>query len=72
MKLGKPFIYVAFNYRLGYYGFLNSEQLKAEALAAGEVPYSNVGLLDQRLALQWVLNTHSACQSQAKSLTNWT
>ncbi|KIW34465.1 uncharacterized protein PV07_01243 [Cladophialophora immunda] len=53
-KLGQPFIYVAFNYRLGYFGFLHSQELKAEAGDAGEVRFANVGLHDQRLALQWV------------------
>lgn len=45
---------MAFNYRLGYFGFLHSQELKAEAAEAGEVPFANVGLHDQRLALQWV------------------
>ncbi|KIW97430.1 uncharacterized protein Z519_01014 [Cladophialophora bantiana CBS 173.52] len=53
-KLGLPFIYVALNYRLGYFGFSYSKELRAEAVAAGEVPFANVGLHDQRLALMWV------------------
>ncbi|KIV78674.1 hypothetical protein PV11_06300 [Exophiala sideris] len=40
------FIYVAMNYRLGLFGFL-----PANITGEGD---SNVGLLDQRLALEWV------------------
>ncbi|KAH7355897.1 Alpha/Beta hydrolase protein [Pyrenochaeta sp. MPI-SDFR-AT-0127] len=42
------FISVTIQYRLGAYGFLGSQQLLAE----GGAP--NVGLQDQRLALEWV------------------
>jgi acetylcholinesterase len=44
---GKEIIYVAVNYRLGGFGFLPGEQIKADGSA-------NLGLLDQRLGLQWV------------------
>ena len=40
-------IYVAFNYRLGAFGFLAGPTLQANGTA-------NAGLLDQRFALQWV------------------
>ncbi|CAE6458543.1 unnamed protein product [Rhizoctonia solani] len=44
---GKPFIYVALNYRTGLFGFPpGSASAKAGAL--------NLGLKDQRLALEWV------------------
>ncbi|CAE6488162.1 unnamed protein product, partial [Rhizoctonia solani] len=44
---GKPFIYVALNYRTGIFGFPpGTESAKAGAL--------NLGLKDQRLALEWV------------------
>ncbi|KAF8600256.1 alpha/beta-hydrolase [Ceratobasidium sp. AG-I] len=47
MRLGKPIIYVALNYRVGIYGFPpGQESAKAGAL--------NLGLKDQRLALEWV------------------
>jgi carboxylesterase type B len=40
-------IYVSIQYRLGPYGFLSSQAVKADGSA-------NVGLLDQRAALDWV------------------
>lgn len=57
MILEKPFVFVAMNYRLGFYGFLSSRELKAESLYLGEEYCPNQGLRDQRLALQWVRNT---------------
>lgn len=44
---GRPIIFVAVNYRVGGFGFLGG----AEILADGS---GNLGLLDQRLGLQWV------------------
>lgn len=44
---GRPVIFVAVNYRLGIFGFASSETLTA----AGQ---TNVGLRDQRAALEWV------------------
>jgi carboxylesterase type B len=40
-------IYVSIQYRLGPYGFLSSEAVKGDGSP-------NVGLLDQRAALEWV------------------
>ncbi|KAG8751142.1 hypothetical protein FRC11_009660 [Ceratobasidium sp. 423] len=45
--IGKPVIFVAMNYRVGIYGFPPG----SEAANAGAV---NLGLKDQRLALEWV------------------
>ncbi|KAF8608522.1 alpha/beta-hydrolase [Ceratobasidium sp. AG-I] len=47
LQLNKPVIYVAMNYRLGIYGFPPGQQSEA----AGAL---NLGLKDQRLALEWV------------------
>jgi acetylcholinesterase len=44
---GNNLIYVDFNYRVGAFGFLASEKVRAN----GDL---NVGLLDQRKVLQWV------------------
>ncbi|KAL7953244.1 carboxylesterase [Trichoderma compactum] len=43
----KPIIFVAANYRLGGFGFLAGKELLNDGS-------TNLGLLDQRLALQWV------------------
>ncbi|KAH8688764.1 putative extracellular lipase [Talaromyces proteolyticus] len=43
----KPVVFVAANYRVAGFGFLGGEEILADGA-------SNVGLLDQRLALQWV------------------
>lgn len=44
---GQNIVFVNFNYRVAAWGFLASEKVKKN----GDL---NVGLLDQRLALQWV------------------
>ncbi|CAA9963263.1 hypothetical protein CFE70_006689 [Pyrenophora teres f. teres 0-1] len=44
---GDPIIHVALNYRLGFFGFANSESLKEEGSM-------NAGLRDQRAAIEWV------------------
>ncbi|KAL5631437.1 hypothetical protein ACGC1H_007084 [Rhizoctonia solani] len=47
MDLGKPVIVASMNYRLGMFGF----PVGAEPAASGA---HNLGLLDQRLALEWI------------------
>ncbi|KZM21247.1 uncharacterized protein EKO05_0011515 [Ascochyta rabiei] len=44
---GNPVIHVAMNYRLGFFGFAQSDSLKQEGS-------ENAGLRDQRLAIEWV------------------
>ncbi|KAF2248112.1 alpha/beta-hydrolase [Trematosphaeria pertusa] len=44
---GFPVIHVAMNYRLGFFGFAQSEALEKEKS-------ENAGLRDQRLAIEWV------------------
>ncbi|KAK7748157.1 hypothetical protein SLS53_001412 [Cytospora paraplurivora] len=44
---GQPLIYVAVNYRLGFFGFAKSRALV-------EAGHTNAGLRDQRAALEWV------------------
>ncbi|KAN0142053.1 Alpha/Beta hydrolase fold [Lactarius tabidus] len=47
IALQQPVIYVSMNYRLSAFGFLASQEVK-------EAGVGNLGLWDQRLALQWV------------------
>lgn len=47
MAAGKPVVFVAINYRLGGFGFLPGKEILKDGS-------SNLGLLDQRLAMQWV------------------
>ena len=61
ISIGKPIIVVAFNYRVGYYGFLSSKELKAEAKSRGDNGFANLGFHDQRLALQWVRKSRQLC-----------
>jgi carboxylesterase type B len=42
-------IFVSLQYRLGAYGFLSGQEIAADGAA-------NAGLLDQRLAIEWVNN----------------
>ena len=46
ITVGKPVIFVAVNYRVGGFGFLGGSEILADNSA-------NLGLLDQRLGLQW-------------------
>jgi carboxylesterase type B len=48
VALGKPIIGVSINYRLSAWGFLSGSE---EIRDSGDL---NLGLKDQRLALQWV------------------
>lgn len=53
VKMGQPTIFVSIAYRLGPYGFLGGKAILDEGSA-------NAGLLDQRLAMEWVAeNIHS-------------
>lgn len=47
VELGKPVIFVAMNYRVAGFGFLGGKEILADGSA-------NLGLLDQRLAMEWV------------------
>lgn len=62
-------VIVTHNYRVGPYGFLASKEVQAD----GDI---NVGLLDQRKALQWVhdnilkVSLTSACSSFRRTSSN--
>jgi acetylcholinesterase len=61
---GKEIIYVAVNYRLGGFGFLPGKEIKADHSA-------NLGLLDQRLGLQWVADNIYNFGGDASKVTIW-
>lgn len=64
MLLGMPVIYVTMNYRLGGFGFLPG----AEVLKDGS---ANLGLLDQRLALEWVADNIAEFGGDPTKVTIW-
>ncbi|KAF4446296.1 hypothetical protein F53441_10046 [Fusarium austroafricanum] len=64
VKLGSPIMGVSINYRLGAWGFLWSEAVKAE----GE---GNNGFKDQRLALQWIQENIAAFGGDPEKVTIW-
>ncbi|KAF7863066.1 hypothetical protein EAF04_007149 [Stromatinia cepivora] len=53
IKIGKPIVHVAINYRLGPLGYMGSEGLRKEL---GSVNGGNYGLRDIHLALTWLSN----------------
>ncbi|KAJ5792334.1 Carboxylesterase [Penicillium pulvis] len=61
-EAGTPVIYVAMNYRLGLLGFAASQALSAEDSL-------NAGLLDQRLALEWVQEHITAFGGDPENVT---
>ncbi|KAH7385942.1 Alpha/Beta hydrolase protein [Pyrenochaeta sp. MPI-SDFR-AT-0127] len=61
---GKPIIFVAVNYRVGGFGFLPGKEILADGSA-------NLGLLDQRLGLQWVADNIAAFGGDPTKVTIW-
>lgn len=57
-----PVIFVSMNYRVNIFGFANSSALAAEKS-------QNSGLLDQRLALEWVQENIAAFGGNPKNIT---
>ncbi|KAL0940223.1 sterol esterase precursor [Colletotrichum truncatum] len=60
----QPFVFVGVNYRLGGFGFLP----RREILRDGS---SNLGLLDQRMALEWVADNIAAFGGDPDKVTIW-
>ncbi|KFA68183.1 hypothetical protein S40285_09141 [Stachybotrys chlorohalonatus IBT 40285] len=63
-EINEPIIAVSFNYRLGIWGFLQNLSLLREGSA-------NAGLLDQRLALQWVQENIAAFGGDPDRVVIW-
>lgn len=62
--MGQPIIAVDMNYRLGLWGFCQSQALLNEGS-------SNAGLIDQRLALQWIQENIEAFGGDPKRVVIW-
>ncbi|KAG7006558.1 carboxylic ester hydrolase [Physcia stellaris] len=61
---GKPIIFVAVNYRLGTFHFLG----RREGLADGA---ANLGLLDQRMGMEWVADNIAAFGGDPDAVAIW-
>ncbi|KAK6086733.1 carboxylesterase [Seiridium cupressi] len=62
--MGKPFIFVTINYRVGGFGFLAGKEILADGSA-------NLGHLDQRMALEWVADNIAAFGGDPDKVTIW-
>ena len=63
-EMGQPFIWVAVNYRINGFGFLAGHQLADE----GSV---NLGMLDQRMGMQWVADNIASFGGDPDKVTIW-
>lgn len=61
---GKPMIIVSVNYRLGAFGFLGGKEVLADGAA-------NLGLLDQRMGLEWVADNIEVFGGDPDAVTIW-
>lgn len=64
IDLGKPFIFVAVNYRVAGWGFMAGKEIKAAG--AG-----NLGHRDQRLGLEWTADNIAAFGGDPSKVTIW-
>lgn len=64
VEMGKPFVAVSPNYRLSMWGFLYGQ----EVVDAG---MTNLGMLDQRLALHWVQENIARFGGDPAKVTIW-
>ncbi|GAB0134511.1 hypothetical protein EsDP_00002878 [Epichloe bromicola] len=60
----QPFIYVAVNYRVAGFGFMPGREMLADGSA-------NIGLLDQRMGLEWVADNIAAFGGDPSKVTIW-
>ncbi|KAH6662123.1 putative carboxylesterase [Halenospora varia] len=68
LTLGKPFIAVNLNYRLGIFGFAATSAM-IEAQHGDEVRGVNFGLRDQKVGFQWIANNISAFGGDPQRIT---
>ncbi|GJC96001.1 carboxylic ester hydrolase [Colletotrichum higginsianum] len=64
VDIGKPFIFVAVNYRVAGFGFMPGKEILADGSA-------NLGLLDQRMGLEWVADNIAAFGGDPAKVTIW-
>jgi carboxylesterase type B len=64
VQMGKPVVGVSMNYRVAGWGFMKSEDLVAEGS-------TNIGMRDQRLALQWIQENIDAFGGDPEKVTIW-
>lgn len=64
IDMGEPIIFVAINYRLNAFGFLQGKELSHEGA-------TNLGLRDQRRALEWVAENIHAFGGDPGRVTIW-
>lgn len=64
LSQNKPIVMVTVNYRVAGYGFLGGKELLEDGS-------TNLGLLDQRLALQWVADNIQAFGGDPSKVTIW-
>ncbi|KAG7107484.1 secreted lipase like protein [Verticillium longisporum] len=64
VDLKKPFIFVAVNYRVAGFGFMPGKEILADGS-------SNLGLLDQRMGLEWVADNIASFGGDPSKVTIW-
>lgn len=64
VRQGKPFVFVSVNYRTGGFGFLGGKEILADGA-------SNLGLLDQRMGLEWVADNIASFGGDPAKVTIW-
>ncbi len=64
IDMGKPYVFVAVNYRVAGFGFMPGKEVLADGAA-------NLGLLDQRMGLEWVADNIAAFGGDPDKVTIW-
>ncbi|KAK3906052.1 Alpha/Beta hydrolase protein [Staphylotrichum tortipilum] len=64
IDMGKPYVFVAVNYRVAGFGFMPGKEILADGAA-------NLGLLDQRMGLEWVADNIAAFGGDPDKVTIW-